>query len=323
MPLAIREAHTLELEPERESPRARAPTTMGDPDELYTLRNRFWLGAYQQAIAEGSNLTRLKDALKIERDEYMFRAYIALGQYNIPLGDIPDAPNTPISLQAVKLLATYLAKPDSRETVLATLGEWLSDPAAAGNTTLQLIAAIVYLYEDQVSEAIKVVHHGTTMEHIALLTQIFLKMDRLDLAQKQLQLMQQADEDATLTQLCTAMVFVATGGAKYQEAVYLYEELIDKFGASQTLLNGLASALMHMGRFDEAEKQLIDAASKGPNDPDTLVNLIACYEQMNKPADIINRYINQLKTAAPTHAYVKSLATIEGAFDRASTQFAA
>ena len=34
-------------------------------------------------------------------------------------------------------------------------------------------------------------------------------------------------------------------------------------------------------------------------------------------------YINQLKTAAPTHAYVKSLATIEGAFDRASTQFAA
>ena len=125
------------------------------------------------------------------------------------------------------------------------------------------------------SEAIKVVHHGTTMEHIALLTQIFLKMDRLDLAQKQLQLMQQADEDATLTQLCTAMVFVATGGAKYQEAVYMYEELIDKFGASQTLLNGLASALMHMGRFDEAEKQLIDAASKGPNDPDTLVNLIA------------------------------------------------
>ena len=320
MPLAIREAHTLELEPERESPRARAPTTMGDPDELYTLRNRFWLGAYQQAIAEGSNLTRLKDALKIERDEYMFRAYIALGQYNIPLGDIPDAPNTPISLQAVKLLATYLAKPDSRETVLATLGEWLSDPAAAGNTTLQLIAAIVYLYEDQVSEAIKVVHHGTTMEHIALLTQIFLKMDRLDLAQKQLQLMQQADEDATLTQLCTAWVNVGLGGLKVQEAFYVFQELGDKFEWTARLYNGSAACNMVMGRFEEAEKDLMEALSKDSKDPETLANLVTVNLHLGKPA--ASRYLTQLKAADAAHPLAVRLASAEEMFDRTITNMA-
>ena len=145
---------------------------MSEPDELYTLRNRFWLGAFQQAVAEGGNLMRLSDAMNCERDEFVYRSYIAMGQYHVVLSEVSDAPSTPVSLQAVKLLATYLSKPDAREMVLMTLNEWLADAQAANNTTLQLIAAIVYLYEDNVADAIKVVHHGTTMEHIALLTQV-------------------------------------------------------------------------------------------------------------------------------------------------------
>ena len=45
---------------------------MAEPDELYTLRNLFWLGSFQKCITEGNNLNRLTDELKVERDEFVY-----------------------------------------------------------------------------------------------------------------------------------------------------------------------------------------------------------------------------------------------------------
>lgn len=61
---------------------------MSEPDDLFTLRNHFWLGSYQLAIAEGSGLGRLPDSLRIERDEFIYRSYVALGQYSIVLNEV-------------------------------------------------------------------------------------------------------------------------------------------------------------------------------------------------------------------------------------------
>lgn len=61
---------------------------MSEPDDLFTLRNHFWLGSYQLAIAEGSGLSRLPENLRIERDEFIYRSYIALGQYSVVLGEV-------------------------------------------------------------------------------------------------------------------------------------------------------------------------------------------------------------------------------------------
>ena len=49
---------------------------------------------------------------------------------------------------------------------------------------------------------------------------------------------------------------------KAQDAAYIYEELIDKYGASATLLNGLAVSKMHQGQFEEAETNLQEALTK-------------------------------------------------------------
>lgn len=44
-----------------------------------------------------------------------------------------------------------------------------------------------------------------------------------------MRVLQQADDDATLTQLVIAWVNVAQGGKRYQEAAYIFDELIDKY----------------------------------------------------------------------------------------------
>ncbi len=56
---------------------------MSGPDILFTLRNNFYLGAYQAAIAEAADLERLSEADSIERDCFVYRSYIELGSFEV------------------------------------------------------------------------------------------------------------------------------------------------------------------------------------------------------------------------------------------------
>lgn len=56
---------------------------MSEPDLLFTVRNNFYLGAYQAAIAEAADLERLSDADAVQRDCYVYRCYIELGSYEV------------------------------------------------------------------------------------------------------------------------------------------------------------------------------------------------------------------------------------------------
>ena len=92
--------------------------------------------------------------------------------------------------------------------MFATLGEWLANPAISGNATVLLVAGIIYANEENLVEALKACHLGLTLEmwasHIcisaaylsgstllldcrmALSVQVYLRMDRVDQAEKQL-----------------------------------------------------------------------------------------------------------------------------------------
>ncbi|KAJ1430982.1 vesicle coat complex COPI, epsilon subunit [Ochromonadaceae sp. CCMP2298] len=293
-----------------------------EPDDLFTLRTLFWLGSYQAAINEANALVKLNGVLKVEKEEYVYRSYLGLGQYHIILSEVADSPNTPVGLQAIKLLATFLDNPSTREIAILQMKEWLADPSASNSRTLQMIAATLYMHEDNCKEAMKAVCATANMEQRALMVQLYLRIDRLDLAQKELKMMKAVDEDNTLSMLATAWVSLAMGGAKVQEAAYIYDELIDKYGSSPMLLNGLAVSKMHQMQWDEAESALKEAITKSPSDPDTLANIITVSFHLQRSQDVINRYLSQLKAKAPNHALVTSLAMFEGAFDRVAASLA-
>ena len=75
---------------------------MSGPDVLFTLRNNFYLGAYQAAIAEAADLERLSEADSIERDCFVYRSYIELGSYEVSgsTGDSCSAASTRLASAA-------------------------------------------------------------------------------------------------------------------------------------------------------------------------------------------------------------------------------
>uniref|UniRef100_A0A7S0J5A0 Coatomer subunit epsilon n=1 Tax=Calcidiscus leptoporus TaxID=127549 RepID=A0A7S0J5A0_9EUKA len=292
-------------------------------EELFSLRNAVHLGAYTQAISEANSINPSSEAVRHQRDFLMYRAFVEQGQYRLVIDEV--GASAPLSSQAVKLLASYLeAGRETKEMVILQLKEWLSDSQSAGSWELALMAGTVLLHEKDFQEALKHTHQNTQIDVMALVLQIYLAMHRLDLARTQLKAMQEHDDDATLTKLAGAYVAMAEGCEKsqpdkYQDALYEFQELGEKYTMSVMLLNAMALCQMHMGRFDEAERLLQDALSKSNNDPNSMANLIVCMQQLRKTTEA-SRYTAQLKALAPSHPWVVKHVELESSFDRCANQ---
>ncbi|OAE32922.1 hypothetical protein AXG93_399s1310 [Marchantia polymorpha subsp. ruderalis] len=194
----------------------------GGPDPLFGLKNNFYLGAFQAAINE-SNVGGLSEAASVERDCLVYRSYIALGSYQLVIDEISSS--APTALQAVKLLAMYFQGGSNKEMALTSIQEWLADPAIASNPTLILVAGTIYAHERMYNDALKITHVGGTLDLCALNVQIYLKMNRTDFAEKQLKLMQQIDEDHTLTQLANAWCNICVVSTLYPHLHVDYESV--------------------------------------------------------------------------------------------------
>jgi coatomer protein complex subunit epsilon len=286
---------------------------MAAPLTMYALRDSFYLGAFGVAMNQSVNeIPNLSDEEAIERDTIVYRSYIAVGSYQLVINEIKESAAT--ALQAVKLLALYLASPDNKESVITSLHEWLGDAAIGNNPTLRLIAGIIFMHEQNYNEALKWTNAGGTMELHALNVQIYIKMHRSEYASKQLGIMQQTDEDHPLTQLATAWYYLSVGGQKIQEASLIFQDFSDKDYRTGLVLNGRAVCCMHMGKFEEAETFLLEALNKDAKDPETLANLIVCSLHLGKPS---SRYLSQLTLSHPDHLLVKCTSTADEKFDRA------
>lgn len=221
-----------------------------------------------------------------------------------------------LALRALALKAQYDSGAGDKDALVQQLQTMLGDGVDAST---QLTAAHVFLAQGMKKEALQCVHQGKTLEQIACTLQIYIQLDRIDLAQKQLALLKASDEDSILSQLSTVHVALATGSSMAKDAVHTLNQLSEQYGPSIFLLNLMACAYLQSGQYAQAESRLEQARQElGATDADTLVNLIVAYQYQKKPTA---QLVQALKASYPNHFLSKGLEMVEGAFDRESLKY--
>ncbi|RWS17222.1 coatomer subunit epsilon-like protein [Dinothrombium tinctorium] len=284
-------------------------------DNLFEMRNAFFIGNYQQCINEA---LKIKTA-SLEKDILMYRAYIALKKYGVVLDEINERKGK--ELLFVRLLADYLSSDSSRKTKISDELEHKLSTVEVNEYIPLLVAATIYYYENNCESALRILHSSDNLECMAMSLQIYLKLDRVDFAKKELKKMQEKDEDSTLTQLALAWVNLAVGGEKLQEAFYIFQELSDKYGSTPLLSNGIAVSLINQGKYEEAEPILTQALDKDNSNPETLINLMVVSHHLGKAPEISNRYLSQLKDSNYNHPFIQDQFAKENEFNRLAKQY--
>ena len=228
-----------------------------------------------------------------------------------------------IGIQAINLRAKYeltdANDTATRQSIIASLQSLLNNDNPT--PTVQLIAAQTFLMGgEMIKDALSAVLLGTTMEQLALVIQIYIRMDRLDLAQETLTVMKSADEEAILTQMSTVYVMIANGRSTAADAVHIMSSLSEQYGNSISLLNMTACAYMTAGRYSDAEKALMEAKSEGPS-LDTLVNLMVCSQHLGKGMAVIAPIVMELKQQYPHCGFIRGMDRVEAAFDREALKY--
>nr|CAG4649537.1 EOG090X0A8E [Scapholeberis mucronata]SVE93768.1 EOG090X0A8E [Scapholeberis mucronata] len=295
------------------------PEPQGETDELFDVRTQFYIGNYQSAINEAQKLKLSNPLYKLERDVFVFRGFIALKKYGVVLNEINGS--SPSEVLPLRQLAEYFSQPTKREAIVLKLDQQVSGSFDVNNYVFLLVAATIYYHENSFETVLKVLHQSDHLECRALALQTQLKMDRLDLARKELKKMQDIDDDAVLTQLASAWVNLAIGGEKLQEAYYTFQELADKNAPTALLLNGQATCCINQGKYEEAESTLQEALEKDTNNTDTLMNLVVLSQLSSKLPEVSSRYFGQLVDSAPDHPLVKEFQTKDKDFDRLALQY--
>lgn len=75
-----------------------------------------------------------------------------------------------------------------------------------------------------------------------------------------------------------------------QEAYYIFQELIDKYGVTALLLNSQSVCYIGQGEYTKAEDTLQDALEKDSNDVDSLINSLFISTHL-KVSDDVSYYL--------------------------------
>jgi len=289
------------------------------------LRNQFYVGQHRKVLSDAK---AQKDG---GADMFYYRSLICLGLEEQVIKQVGGI--TVPELQVLKLLATYrtASSDENREMVLEKVKESkdFAVEATANAPNAALALALLFLEAKNAKEALKYVHKAhESLEHLAVTVQIYLRIDRLDLAAKQVKAMQDIDDDDAITTLATAWLHIAAGGDKLTEAFQLLEELVQKFGSSVDILNTMAACQMGLKNWAKAfgylkQARELSLSSKDKVAAETLINSIVCLQQLHKAPELVTRIIGELKAAYPSHPWIARYTAMESLFDKTAATYSA
>ncbi|EAL90658.1 Coatomer subunit epsilon, putative [Aspergillus fumigatus A1163] len=255
--------------------------------ELINIHNAFHQGQYQNVI--DFDTSALSPDNHLTARILQLRAQLALGQTAEVLSAVEGEEEKNPDLAAVKALAQLTA--GDAESALQLTQELAENYPE--NASVQVLGGTVLQAQGRSEEALAVLtKHQGNLEAVALIVQIHLQQNRVDLALKEVQAAKRWAQDSLLVNLAESWVGMRIGGEKYQSAFYVYEELASAPGTSAPLsIVGQAVAEIHLGRLPEAEAALSAALEKYPEEAELIANAIVLNVLAGKPTEELERYI--------------------------------
>ena len=247
-----------------------------------------------------------------------YRAQIALGKSREVISALGSARST--ESQAIKALAQFSARQPSGLKAATELSE-----SQGEDPIVQICCGTVLAAAGETEKAVELLgKHQGSLEAAALLTQIHLSQNRLDLAQKEVQAAKRWAQDSLLINIAEAWVNLRVGGTeKLQSAFYVYEELASTPSTtSPTSLVGQAVAELQLGRLEEAEAALRQAMEKEGADPQSIANAIVLASVAGKRTDEVDDLKAKLASIDAEHALLLDLQQKSDLFDTAKTKYA-
>jgi len=239
--------------------------------ELINIHTAFVQGQYQSVLND-YNTSDFSDSNSLTCRILQYRAHCALGQYDEVIGSISasDSDNSP-DLAAVKTYASYLQNPSDAG---ASEAENLAEQHGQDNLSVQILCGVVLARAGKEDDALTLLQkHQGSLDAVALIVQIHLMQNRVDLALQAAKAARSFAQDALLVNLAESWIGIRKGGEEYQKAFYVFEELAQApSSASATSLVAQAVSELHMGRVEEAETALDQALATEPRNVEALAN---------------------------------------------------
>ncbi|KAF8809485.1 coatomer complex protein [Phlegmacium glaucopus] len=248
-----------------------------DSSELYHVKQQFIVGAFKTLVQ-----TPLPDSTSsdyIPRILYNARAYIALNEPKNALEMIPEDSEN-IALKAVASLARYVDAADStkaeaaleelRDLSVEIEGEDV-DGSERDKALVRVLAATAFARAGEVEEALETLGSDTEdLEAVALIVQIYLSINRVDLAKKQFDRSKRWAEDDLLLQLIESTIGLVTGKDNYSNTSSFYsEQLGNPSLSSPHLLTARGVTRIMRGEIQEAKSDLEESLGQQKGDAET------------------------------------------------------
>ncbi|KAJ3491859.1 hypothetical protein NLI96_g420 [Meripilus lineatus] len=306
-----------------------------DSSELYHVRQQFTLGAYKSLV----DLT-LPDPNSADYTPtlvYQARAHIALDNPSAVITLIPSYTEN-VALKAVLGLAKYVVATEEsdQESALEELRdlslEIEGDDIEAEEREkgfVRVLAGTAFARAGEIEEALETLGGTGTRENleaVALIVQIYLSINRPDLARKELEKAKHWAEDDVLLQLIESSINLVTGKDSYSDSTNFYtEQLGNPSLTSPRLLTARGITRLLRGEIAAAKSDFEEAVEQQDNvaDAETLAGMtVAAGLGTSKNADTeAEALFSQLTQRFPTHPLVTDTQQKASLFDELATKF--
>ncbi|KAI1434330.1 coatomer epsilon subunit-domain-containing protein [Xylaria sp. CBS 124048] len=283
--------------------------------ELLNIHNYFHQGQYQEVI--DFDVSSLSAENKVPAQVIVYRARIALGQAEDVLADVQGETSKPEFAALAALAQSALGQTEEAVETIEGLAQ-----SAGDNKTVQTLGGIVLQAAGKSEAALDLLSkHSGSLDAVALITQIHLQQNRVDLAVKEVAAARRWAQDSLLVNLAESWTGLRSGGEKYQQAFYVFEELAQT-PATSSLVTLVSQAVceIHLGRVEEAQAALEQALQKQPDYADAIANLLVLTVATGKDATDLT---SSLKRTAPHHILLADLEEKSDLFDKAASKYTA